>query len=77
LIQPIAAQDVAAAVADTAVGRPLNGMRNVGGPRKITFEQLARDALAANGNGSKTVTVDAEARYFGALLATSSLVTPD
>ena len=50
---------------------------NVGGPAKITFEQMARDSLADKGDDTKTVVVDREARYFGAALQTRSLVTPD
>ena len=77
LIQPVPADEVAAAVARAAVGEPLNGIVTVGGPVKVTFEQLARDALAAKGDDTKTVIVDPEARYFGGKLATNSLVTPD
>jgi uncharacterized protein YbjT (DUF2867 family) len=77
LIQPVPADEVAAAVARAAVGEPLNGIVNVGGSQKITFEQLARDALAKKGDETKTVIVDPEARYFGAKLATRSLVTRD
>ena len=77
LIQPIPAADVAAAVARTAGSAPANGIVTVGGPKKITFEQLARDALAQTGDDSKTVIVDPDARYFGAKLQTNSLVTPD
>ena len=77
LIQPIPAEQVASAVARVAVGEPLNGIVNVGGPSKVTFEQMARDALARKGDTTKTVVVDAGARYFGAALATRSLVTPD
>jgi uncharacterized protein YbjT (DUF2867 family) len=77
LIQPIPADEVAAAVARAAVGEPINGIRNVGGPQKITFEQLARDALARKGDDTKTVVVDPEARYFGGALQKRSLVTPD
>ena len=77
LIQPVPAAGVADAVARAAVGEPLNGITSVGGPRKITFEQLARDALAAKGDEAKTIVVDPEARYFGATLATNSLVIPD
>ena len=76
LIQPIPADEVASAVARTAAGTPLNGIVNIGGPHKITFEQMARDALARKGDGTKTVVVDPEARYFGAALETNSLVTP-
>jgi uncharacterized protein YbjT (DUF2867 family) len=77
LIQPIPAEQVASAVARAAAGTPLNGIVNVGGPHKITFEQMARDALARKGDASKTVVVDPEASYFGAALTARSLVTPD
>ncbi len=76
LIQPIPADEVAAAVAQTTASQPLNGFRNIGGPMKITFEQLARDTLARQGDETKTVIVDPAARYYGAPLAQSSLVTP-
>ncbi|MGH2417629.1 MAG: SDR family oxidoreductase [Candidatus Limnocylindria bacterium] len=77
LIQPIPGDAVAGAVARAASSAPINGFVNVGGPHKITFEQLARDALARNGDETKTVVVDPEARYYGAALRTDSLVTPD
>ena len=77
LIQPIPADEVAAAVARAAVGEPLKGIVNVGGPQKITFERLAHDALAQKGDDTKTVVVDPEARYFGGKLETDSLVTPE
>ena len=77
LIQPISADDVAAAVARAAGGEPINGILNIGGPMKITFEQMARESLARQGDRTTTVVVDPEARYFGARLETRSLVTPD
>jgi uncharacterized protein YbjT (DUF2867 family) len=77
LIQPIPADQVAAAVVRAAVAEPLNGIVNVGGPHKITFEQMARDALARKGDDTKTIVVDPAARYFGAALEMGSLVTPD
>jgi uncharacterized protein YbjT (DUF2867 family) len=77
LIQPIPAADVAAAVARAAASEPISGIVTAGGPNKITFEQLARDALVQKGDTTKTVIVDPEARYFGAKLQTNSLVTPD
>ena len=77
LIQPIPADEVAAAVAQAAASEPLNGIHNVGGPAKITFEQMALDALARKGDDTKTVIVDPDARYFGGALSTNSLVTPD
>lgn len=74
LIQPIATKDLADEVARVAEGQPLGGIENIGGPQKISFEQMARDALARQGD-SKTVVVDPQAEYFGTPLATNSLVT--
>jgi uncharacterized protein YbjT (DUF2867 family) len=74
LIQPIAADDVAAAVAGAAVGEPLGGIVDIGGPDKISFEQLARTVLARSGD-DKTVIVDPRAEYFGTQLQKDSLVT--
>ncbi|WP_041311419.1 SDR family oxidoreductase [Mycobacterium sp. JS623] len=76
LIQPIAAADVANSVARAAVAEPLNGVVNIGGPQKISFEQMARDTLARRGE-DKEVVIDPDAQYFGTKLAERSLVTPD
>jgi uncharacterized protein YbjT (DUF2867 family) len=77
LIQPIPAEEVAAAVARAAAASPTSGIENVGGPERITFEQLATDSLARKGDATKTVLVDPGARYYGAKLGTRSLVTTD
>ena len=74
LIQPIAAADLAAEVARVAEGEPLGGIENIGGPKKISFEQMARDVLARQGE-AKTVVVDPEVGYFGTPLSMNSLVT--
>ena len=76
LIQPVAADDVATDVARAAVADPPGGIVNIGGPEKVSFEQMARDVLARRGD-DKTVVVDAQAAYYGTLLAERSLVTPD
>jgi uncharacterized protein YbjT (DUF2867 family) len=73
LIQPIAADEVAAEVAGVAAGEPLGGIVNIGGPEKISFEEMARAVLARQGD-VKTVVVDPQAHYFGTSLAKSSLV---
>lgn len=75
LIQPIATRELADEVARVAEGEPLGGIDNIGGPEKISFEQMAREALARQGE-AKTVVVDPQARYFGTPLSTNSLVTP-
>src|SRR5262249_46432944 len=46
-LQPIAAADVAAEVAEVAVGAPLEGMRNVAGPDVFPLDELGRVTLAA------------------------------
>lgn len=76
LIQPIAADDVAAEVARVAVGAPANGVVNIGGPDKISFTDLARSVLAKQGADTPVV-VDPQARYFGTPVHQSSLVTAD
>jgi uncharacterized protein YbjT (DUF2867 family) len=76
LIQPIAADDVAADVARVAAAEPIGGIVNIGGPEKISFEQMAREVLARRGD-TKTVVVDPQAGYFGTPLQQRSLVTPD
>jgi uncharacterized protein YbjT (DUF2867 family) len=75
LIQPITTADLGDAVARVAEAAPIDGIENVGGPAKITFEQMARDVLAGRGE-AKTVVVDPQATYFGAPLSTNSLVVP-
>jgi uncharacterized protein YbjT (DUF2867 family) len=75
LIQPITTADLGDAVARVAEAAPIDGIENVGGPAKITFEQMARDVLARRGE-AKAVVVDPQATYFGAPLSTNSLVVP-
>lgn len=75
LIQPIATADLAEAVARVAVAAPSDAIENVGGPAKVTFEQMARDVLARQGEVKKVV-VDPQATYFGTPLSTDSLVIP-
>ncbi|MFI8487576.1 SDR family oxidoreductase [Streptomyces rubrogriseus] len=65
-IQPIAAKDVAAAVADVAVGPPLNGIRNIGGPEVFPLDELGRLTLAHKGD-ARTVVTDPGAGMFGAV----------
>jgi uncharacterized protein YbjT (DUF2867 family) len=73
LIQPMAADDVAKAVARVAVDAPLNGMVEVAGPQQFRFDELIRQGLAAR-NDSRAVVIDPHAMYFGAELGEGSLV---
>jgi len=74
LIQPIASDDVVAALAELAVGSPVNGTLEVGGPDSFPLDKLASDTLAASGD-KRRVIADVHARYFGAELNDSSLVS--
>ena len=74
-IQPMAADDVAAAVVDAALAEPVNRMIEVAGPESFPLDQLVRKFLAAK-NERKEVITDPAARYFGILLDNRSL-TPD
>lgn len=74
LIQPIAAADVSAEVARVAAAAPANGTLDVGGPDKISFADMARAVLAAQG-AETPVTVDPAATYFGTPVGADSLVT--
>jgi uncharacterized protein YbjT (DUF2867 family) len=73
LIQPIAADDVAKAVAGIAIGAPVNGTVEIAGPRQFRFDELIREDLAAR-NDPREVVVDPHARYFGADLGERALV---
>jgi uncharacterized protein YbjT (DUF2867 family) len=76
LIQPMAADDVAKAVGMVAVGVPVNGMVEVGGPQQFRFDELIRQGLAAR-NDPRAVVGDPHARYFGAELGERSLIPAD
>src|SRR5438094_2749302 len=73
LMQPIAADDVAAALTDVAVAEPLNGTVEVAGPEPIRMDEFARRFLSATRDPPK-VTYDADALYFGTELNDKSLV---
>ena len=73
LMQPMAADDVAAAVADVALAQPTNGMVEVAGPDQIRQDELVRQFLSATGDARKVVTDD-HARYFGIEVNDQSLV---
>jgi uncharacterized protein YbjT (DUF2867 family) len=76
LIQPMAADDVAKAVARVALGAPLNGIVEVAGPQEFRFDELIREGLRAR-NDPREVVADPHARYFGADLAERSLIPAD
>jgi len=73
LFQPMAAEDVAKAVARVAVGAPVNGTVEVAGPQQFRFDELIRQGLAAY-KDPREVVADPHARYFGAELGERSLI---
>jgi uncharacterized protein YbjT (DUF2867 family) len=73
LFQPMASDDVAAAVGRVAVGEPLNGIREVGGPEQFRLDELVRRYLAAR-NDPREVVTDDQARYSGASVSERTLV---
>lgn len=73
LIQPMAADDVAAAVAQVAVGTPVNGIVEVGGPEQFRLDEFVRQGLRAY-KDPRTVVADPSAGYFGVEVDEDALV---
>jgi uncharacterized protein YbjT (DUF2867 family) len=73
LFQPMASEDAASAVCRVAIGRPLNGIEEVGGPDRVRFDDFIRRALKA-WNDPREVVADPQALYFGAQLDETTLV---
>jgi uncharacterized protein YbjT (DUF2867 family)/nitrite reductase/ring-hydroxylating ferredoxin subunit len=76
LIQPIAADDVARAVARIATHTPLNGTVEIGGPEPFYLDGLVQRVLGAR-NDPREVVADPHAHYFGAELKERSLLPGD
>ena len=76
LMQPIAAEDVAAALADVAAGAPVNGTIELAGPEALPQDELVRRFLSAR-QDARQVSRDPEARYFGAKIDDRSLTPGD
>jgi uncharacterized protein YbjT (DUF2867 family) len=72
-VQPMAADDVAAAVGRTAAGTPVNGTVEVAGPEVFGLDQWIRTVLTARSD-PREVVADPKARYFGAVLELDSLL---
>ncbi len=72
-VQPIAAEDVAEAVARIAQQPPRNGVVEIAGPQRVAMADLARQYLQRTGD-PRQVVADAEALYFGAPLQIDTLV---
>jgi uncharacterized protein YbjT (DUF2867 family) len=75
-VQPIASDDVAAAMADVTLGKPVNGTIEIAGPERVRLNELVGRYLKAT-NDPREVVTDVHARYFGAELNDQSLVPGD
>jgi uncharacterized protein YbjT (DUF2867 family) len=75
-MQPIAADDVAAALADVTLAAPANGTIELAGPERIRMDDLARRFLRAKQDPREVIT-DVDARYYGAKLDDRSLTPGD
>lgn len=71
--QPMAAQDVASAVADAALGAPVNGTIEVGGPEMFTLDEGVRRVLEFD-HDKRTVVADSHAPYYGVQVSEQTLV---
>ncbi|MGD9720010.1 MAG: SDR family oxidoreductase [Pirellulales bacterium] len=76
LMQPIVSDDVAAALAEIALQKPVNGMVEVAGPEPIRQDDLVRRFLSAKKDPRQVIT-DAKSRYFGTELNDQSLTPGD
>ena len=76
LMQPIAADDVAAVMADVALAEPLNGTFELAGPEPIRQDDLVRQFLKATGD-ARTVITDPKALYYGITVNDQSLTPGD
>ncbi|MCJ8151700.1 SDR family oxidoreductase [Shinella sedimenti] len=71
--QPIAANDVAAALVEAALGEPKNGFVDLAGPERGPFGSFIRTYLDAKSD-VRPVNADAAVEYFGAPVVAGSLV---
>lgn len=75
LMQPMSADDVAAALADYAIEPPLNRIVEIAGPEALGIDEAVRRFLAATGDARRVIT-DVKAPYYGAVVSERTL-TPD
>lgn len=76
LIAPIAADDVVAAVAEVALGAPINGTIEIAGPEQLPLDEVVLKYLTSH-HDRRPVISDIHARYFGLELNDKSLTPGD
>jgi len=73
--QPVAADDVAAALADIAQGAPVNGTVELAGPERFRLDEFVRRYLSATSDPRQVVT-DARAPYYGLQVSDEHALVP-
>jgi uncharacterized protein YbjT (DUF2867 family) len=73
LIQPMAADDVASGVCRVALGSPVNGTVEIGGPEKFRLDEFVRRGLAAQ-KDPRVVIADPQSRYYGIKVSETTLI---
>jgi len=73
LIQPMAAEDVATGVCRVAMGAPVNGTVEIGGPDKFRLDEFIRRGLVAQ-KDPRVVITDPQARYYGIKVSETTLI---
>lgn len=76
LFQPMAADDVATAVCQVALGQPINGPIEIGGPERSHLDEFVQRGLAASKDPRKVI-ADPHARYYGIEMKERTLVPND
>jgi len=76
LFQPMAADDVASAVSQVALGEPINGTVEIGGPERSYLDEIVRKGLAAS-KDPREVVADPHGRYYGIEVKERTLVPDD
>ena len=76
LFQPMAADDVASAVGQVALGPPLNGIVEIGGPERFRLDEFIQRSLAAR-KDPREVIADPHARYYGIVVKERTLIPED
>ena len=76
LFQPMAADDVASALAKIALGSPVNGTVEIAGPEQSHLDEIVRRYLAARKDPREVIT-DSQALYYGIQVTEKTLVPHD
>ena len=76
LFQPMAADEVASAVSQVALGEPINGTVEIGGPERSYLDEIVRKGLAAS-KDPREVVADPHGRYYGIEVKERTLVPDD